>query len=323
MKNSQKILITGANGFIGSTLVNALVDSRCHEIVAATRKLDKNCPAKILNVAIGDIDDNTDWHAALGDVNTVIHTAARVHVMDEVNIDPLSEFREINVKATINLANQAVKAGVKRFIFISSIKVLGEYSPINKPYTNVDKGCPVDPYGISKYEAEQSLKDIAFKTGLEVVIIRPPLVYGPGVKANFYNMMKWLEKGVPLPLGSIRNKRSLVAIDNLVDLIVTCIKHPNAANETFLVSDGRDLSTTELLLLLGNALGKKPILIAVPMQLIIFAAKMMGQTAFSNRLCSSLQVDIHHTQERLNWQPPFSIEKSMLKTATAYKAVFK
>lgn len=177
----------------------------------------------------------------------VIHSAARVHVMDEQSADPLAEFRKMNVDGTLNLARQAAAAGVRRFIFISSIKVNGEGTVLGKPYTAMDTPSPQDPYGISKMEAEQGLRQIAQDTGMEVVIIRPVLVYGPGVKANFRSMVNWMNKGVPLPLGSIYNKRSMVALDNLVDLVVTCIDHPAAANQTFLESDGEDLSTTEML----------------------------------------------------------------------------
>jgi len=223
----------------------------------------------------------------------------------------------------LNLARQAADAGVKRFIFVSSIKVSGESTELNCPYRSSDKPNPVDPYGISKFEAEEGLKALAADTNMDVVIIRPTLVYGPGVKANFLNMMKWLNKGIPLPLGAIHNKRSLVALDNLVDLIMTCIDHPKAGNETFLVSDDHDVSTTELLKLLGHALGKQSLLLPVPMSAINVAAKLLGKADFSQRLCGSLQVDINHTKQTLDWQPPYSIEQALLKTALAYQQTLK
>ncbi len=205
---------------------------------------------------VGDLDSVTDWTAALQNIDVVVHAAARVHVMDDVVTDPLEEYRRVNVAGTLNLARQAVAAGAKRFIFISSIKVNGEGTTLGKPYRADDLSKPVDPYGISKMEAEQGLQQIAMETGMEVVSIRPPLVYGPGVKANFQAMIRWVNMGIPLPLGAIHNKRSLVALDNLADLIVTCIDHPAAANQTFLAGDGEDLSTTELLQRMAKAMGK-------------------------------------------------------------------
>lgn len=229
--------------------------------------------------------------------------------------DPLSEFRKVNVDATLNLAAQAANAGVRRFVFVSSVKVNGESTLSGKAFTAQQAPVPSDPYGISKWEAEQKLRFLASKTGMEVVIIRPVLVYGPGVKANFLNMMKWLYKGVPLPLGAIHNKRSLVALDNLVDLIVTCIDHPRAANQTFLVSDGEDLSTTELLQRMSKALGKRPRLLPVPAWMLETAAKVVGRQSIAQRLCGSLQVDISYTRERLGWTPPVSVDTALRKTA--------
>ena len=218
----------------------------------------------------------------------------------------------------MNLARQAATAGVRRFIFISSVKVNGEVTSLGVPYTADAKAAPVDPYGISKMEAEQGLRLIAAETGMEVVIIRPVLVYGPGVKANFHSMMSWLHKGIPLPLGSIYNKRSLVALDNLVDLIVTCITHPAAANQTFMVSDGDDLSTTELLRSMGAALNKPARLLPVPSWVLEVGAVALGRRALSQRLCGSLQVDISKTRELLNWSPPVSVNEALSKTANHF-----
>lgn len=303
-------LLTGSTGFVGQALLERLPNS-----VVLGRSCPQNFKGKYIK---RDISSAATYRECFVGINSVIHCAARVHMMNDIASDPLSEFREINTLGTLNLAKQAASAGVKRFIFVSSIKVSGEGTELDNPYKSSDAAKPQDPYGISKFEAEEGLKKIAADTGIEVVIIRPTLVYGPGVKANFLSMMKWLYKGVPLPLGAIHNKRSFVALDNLVDLIITCIDHPKAANETLLVSDDRDVSTTELLRLLATALGKNPLLLPVPMSLIKFATKLLGKSDFANRLCGSLQVDISHTKNILSWKPPVSIETALKKTADSY-----
>jgi nucleoside-diphosphate-sugar epimerase len=261
-----------------------------------------------------------DWSEALNGVGCVVHCAARVHVMNEKAQDPLIEFRRINVDGTMRLARQAAEAGVRRFVFVSSIKVNGESTERDYPFRSDAVPRPDEPYGVSKAEAEEGLRRIASESGMEVTIIRPPLVYGPGVKANFLTMMTWLARGIPLPLGAIRNSRSFVGIDNLVDLIVTCVDHPAAANETFLVSDGEDLSTTALLHRMGAALGKPACLVPVPHQLLAMGAKALGKPALALRLCGSLQVDISHTRETLGWNPPFGVDEELKRTAEAYLA---
>lgn len=266
-------------------------------------------------IPVGDIGKTTDWQLALQNIEVVVHLAARVHIMNDDAVDPLLEFRRVNVDGTLNLARQAAAAGVKRFIFISSIKVNGEATPPGKPYSADAMPAPIDPYGISKREAEDGLRQLAVQTGIEVVIIRPPLVYGPGVKANFLEMMKWLHKGIPLPLGAIHNRRSLVALDNLVDLIVTCVEHPAAAHQTYLVADGEDLSTTDLLRRMGVALGKPAKLLPVPAWLLTAGAKMIGKSALSQRLCGSLQVDISKNRELLGWVPPIKVDDALRLTA--------
>ena len=300
----MKLLITGANGFVGSALCAKAQEK--FSVIAATRDV------------VGTIDKNTDWHSVLNDVDVVVHLAARVHVMNDTSSDPLNEFRKINVEGSLNLAQQAIKAGVKRLVFISSIKVNGESTTLGQPFTANDAPNPQDAYGQSKYEAELALKHLAEQTRLEVVIIRPPLVYGAGVKANFYSMMRWLNRSVPLPLGAINNKRSLVALDNLVDLILTCVEHPNAANQTFLVSDDEDLSTTELLRRMAKALGKTAYLLPVPSSLLEFAARLIGKQAIAQRLCGSLQLDISKTRQLLNWTPPVSVDTALAQTARAF-----
>src|SRR5690606_30240239 len=237
----------------------------------------------------------------------------------DTSSDPLNEFRKVNVKGSLNLAKMAAKSGVRRFIFISSIKVNGEGTGGDKVYKADDIPAPQDPYGISKMEAEDGLKQIAADTGMELVIIRPVLVYGPGVKANFLSMMRWLNKGIPLPLGAVHNKRSLVALDNLIDLIKVCIDHPAAANQIFIAADGEDLSTTDLLQRMGNALGTRARLLAVPQRLLITFAAAFGNRPVAQRLCGSLQVDISKAQKLLGWKPPLSVDEGLRLVANSYR----
>ena len=315
------ILVTGANGFIGRYLCNSL-ERNDYEVHAAIRGASyKNELNNHKKFVVGNIGHETRWEAALRDVDCVIHLAARVHVMNDDAQDPLEEFRRTNVAGTLNLARQAAAANVKRFIFLSSIKVNGEHTVLNKPYRAEDIPAPIDPYGITKYETEQKLHDLARKTDMEVVIIRPPLVYGAGVKANFFSMMSWLYKGIPLPLGAVHNKRSFVALDNLVDLIMTCIKHPAAANQTFLVSDNEDLSTTDLLQRMSEALGKPARLFPLPVWLLMAGAIFAGKRNSALRLLGSLQIDITKTMDVLNWAPPVSVNDALKKTAEYYLAL--
>lgn len=315
----MRVLITGASGFVGSRLLTVLCTKDSYEVGAATRRDFFECPASVRVSRVTGLAPDTDWAEAIRGVEVVVHTAARVHVMNDSFADPLAEFRKVNVDGTLNLARQAVAAGVKRFVFVSSIKVQGELTLPGRAFSADDPPAPVDPYGVSKQEAEVGLRRLAVETGIEVVIIRPVLVYGPGVKANFLSMMRWLDKGVPLPFGAINNRRSLVALDNLVDLIVTCIEHPSAANQTFLVSDGEDLSTTELLRRMAQALGKSPRLLPIPSWVLKNAANWLGKTALSQRLCGSLQVDISKTRSVLGWTPPVSINEALKKTAVHFQ----
>jgi nucleoside-diphosphate-sugar epimerase len=312
----QSILVTGASGFVGGALV-ARLQAESRDVVGTTRRA---AGGRSTLACTGELAAETDWSAALAGRGVVIHAAALVHVMNHMSTDPLAKFRRANVEGTLSLARQAAAAGVKRFIFISSIKVNGEGAPLGSAYTPEDAPYPGDAYGISKKEAEDGLRQIAADTEMEVVIIRPPLVYGPGVKANFLSMMRWLHSGVPLPLGSIPNKRSLVALDNLVDLIATCIEHPAAANQTFLVSDGEDLSTTELLQRMGAALGKPARLLPVPPELLSAGATLLGKRAVAQRLLGSLQVDISKTRTLLDWTPPVSVHEALHKTAAEFLA---
>jgi nucleoside-diphosphate-sugar epimerase len=272
-------------------------------------------PARVRPRVTGDLEPAADWSVALAGISAVVHLAARVHVMADTAANPLEEFRRVNVQGTLNLARQAAAAGVRRFVFVSSIKVNGEATQPGFPFTADDAPAPLDAYGVSKMEAEQGLREIARQTGMDVVIIRPPLVYGPGVKANFAAMMRWLKRGVPLPLGAIHNQRSLVALDNLVDLIVTCITHPAAANPIFPVSDGEDVSTTGLLRRMGQAMGRPARLIPVPAGLLKLAATVLGKPDVAQRLCGSLPVDIEKTRRLLGWTPPLSLDEGLRRAA--------
>ena len=307
----MKALVTGANGFVGTALCARLAASG-HGVVPAVRRMS-GLPHEIV---VGNLDASTDWRPALSGCDVVIHLAARVHVMDDTADDPLTLYRATNTDATLNLAGQAMQARVKRFVYVSSIKVNGEGGDV--PYRETDAAAPEDAYAISKWEAEQGLHRIAADTGLEVVILRPPLVYGPGVKANFLNMMRWLHRGVPLPFGAIHNRRSLVALDNLVDFIVACLDHPAAANQTFLVSDGEDLSTTDLLRRMAAALNVPARLFPVPQNLLEAGFKVAGKSDFARRLCGSLQLDITKARTVLSWYPPVPVNEGLRRTAAHF-----
>ncbi|WP_445005922.1 UDP-glucose 4-epimerase family protein [Halomonas mongoliensis] len=315
----MKAMITGATGFVGQGVLERLnQQAKWVPYLALRRPPSAEAIQAHSYTLVGDITPETDWHDALIDCQAVVHCAARVHVMDDPEVDPLAAFREANVAGTLNLARQAAESGIKRFVFISSIKVNGEQTSADRPFQADDTPAPSDPYGISKHEAEQGLLALAEETGMEVVIIRSPLVYGPGVKANFASLMRWLQKGVPLPLGAIHNQRSLVARGNLVDLIVTCLDHPDAANQIFLAGDGEDLSTTQLLRRMGQALGKPARLVPVPAGLLEAGAAVLGKRDVAQRLCGSLCVDIGKAQRLIGWQPPISIETALQETADAF-----
>jgi nucleoside-diphosphate-sugar epimerase len=305
-----KILVTGANGFVGGAIINKLRSDKSFFAGAV-----RHPPLGDDFILAPPLNSEADWSDTLRKFQIVIHAAARVHVMNDSSGDPLAEFRRVNVDGTLNLARQAAAAGVQRFIFISSIKVNGEQTVLAKPFTEDDTSSPEDPYGISKLEAEQGLLLLAQQTGMEVVIIRPCLIYGPGVKANFASMLRWVQRGIPLPLGAINNKRSLVYIENLVSLIIHCIDHPNAANQVFLASDGQDVSTSELLRACADALGVKPRLLPVPQGLIVALASAIGKDSVAKRLCGSLQLDISKSKQLLDWTPPYSLQQGLHETA--------
>lgn len=310
------ILITGVSGFVGQMLKCKLSENNIS--YRGVLRHFQSMPNSEGFIEIGSIEGNTDWCAALEGIDVVIHLAARAHIMKDEARDPLEEYRSVNTLGTLNLAKQAAHAGVKRFVFISSVKANGETTSRGDSFNEQTPLAPVDFYGISKKEAEDGLKTIASSTGMEVVIIRPVLVYGPGVKANFYSMMKWVKSGIPLPLGMIKAKRSMVSLDNLVDFIITCSKHPKAANETFLVSDDMDLSIPEILRKLAEHIGVKLRLVPVPTILLKFAALILGKKALAQRLCSPLQVDISKAKELLDWTPPVTVDEALQKTVKAF-----
>jgi UDP-glucose 4-epimerase len=305
-------MVSGANGFVGRALCSHL-DSYRHSVVPAVRRT----AGLAGEVVIGDIDCMTDWTAALDGCDAVVHLAARVHVMHDTTQDPLALYRATNTEATLNLARQSAQAGVKRFIFISTIKVNGEGR--DAPYRETDTPAPEDAYAISKWEAEQGLVRIAQETGLEVVILRPPLVYGPGVKANFVRLMQGIQKGWPLPLGAIRNKRSLLYLGNFVDAIRVCVEHPAAAGQTFLLDDGQPVSTPELIHAVARAMDRPARLISVPVGMLQLVGALLGKRTAVSRLTGSLWVDSSLIRTRLDWMPPYSMEAGLAATVASAK----
>lgn len=312
-----KVLLTGSTGFVGAAVLATLKELPEIQVVTTIRKaraeIDRN------TIVVGDIDGDTDFSAALTDTDIVIHCAARAHIMHDDVADPMAEYRRVNVTGTMNLARQAATYGVKRFIFISSIKVNGESTTRQPKFNAFDMPAPLDAYGQSKAEAEQALLELAREASMEVVIIRPPLVYGPAVKANFASLFSIVSRGIPLPFACIcNNKRSLVSVTNLVDLIATCIDHPKAANQIFLVSDDHDVSTSEMVREMATALGKPTWQIPVPVWCYALAGKLFSKSDIVDRLTGSLQVDITHTKETLDWIPKETMQEGFKKTAVAF-----
>ena len=308
--------MTGATGFVGGAVVNRLVNEGDDVVVAIRRPL----PYKLAytHVLLGDMDENTPWGDALLNVDVVIHLAARVHVMNEKSSNPLQAFLDVNLHGTLNLAKQATAAGVKRFIYVSSIKVNGENTQ-NKPFDEVDLANPCDPYAVSKWQAEQALRQLSKENPMTIVIIRPPLVYGPRVKANFFRLLNMINKSLFFPLASINNQRSMVYIGNLVDAIITCAIHPKAANQTYLVSDKESVSTPELIQNIAQALEKRIFLLPFPIFMMKFLARLFGKSAVVDRLMQSLVIDSSKIRQELNWIPPFTMVEGLKATAEWFK----
>lgn len=311
------VMVTGATGFIGRALVSRLARDLRFSVRAAARNETAEWPKAIVPVQMGDLANTQDYGESLRGVSCLIHAAAHVHVRSPGERSHAVLFRNINAEGTQRLAEQAADMGVRRLVFLSSIKVNGERTDPGTPFRSSDDPRPRCAYGVSKWEAEQALARVSQKTGLEVVVIRPPLVYGPGVKANFLRLMRLIHRGWPLPLADVHNRRSMVAIDNLLDLLIRCVDHPAAANRTFLVSDGVDLSTPELIRGLAEAMGRTPRLFGAPVSLLRGVARLSGRLEEFERLTSSLQADIHPTRETLGWAPPVSVREGLLRVVSA------
>ena len=313
----MNVLVTGATGFVGLVLVKELLARSNLEIITAPRRYSLDIPNKIPQRIIGEITSNTQWSETLKDVESVIHIAARAHILKEKAKSSIDEFRETNTASTLNLARQAVQAGIKRFIFISTIGVNGNYN--TSPFLETNKVAPQGSYAVSKYEAELGLLALATESDMEIVIIRPPLVYGPNAPGNFGHLLQWVNKRnhvpLPLPFGAIHNQRSLIALDNLTSFIIHCIDHPKAANEIFLISDGQDVSTTKLLQKIATAFGKKAWLFPVPVSLMTLVAKLLGKGDVATRLFGSLQIDSSKARNLLGWQPVITMDEQLKKIA--------
>lgn len=321
-----RLLVTGANGFVGRAVLARAARDGAWRVRAVVRDATRASEATAgdlaheVSVVQDGLSPTARWDEALHDVDAVIHLAARVHVMQDASADPLAEFRRVNVAGMERLALAAVEAGVRRFVYVSSIKVNGERTEPGRPFRADDVPRPGDPYGVSKAEAEAKLREIAARTGLEVVVVRPPLVYGPGVRANFRALLQLVARGLPLPLGAVRNRRSLVAVENLADLLLTCVTHPRAPGQTFLASDDDDLSTPELVRRIARAVGRTPRLVAVPPVVLRATAAALGRGEQVRRLCDSLEVDVAPTRRTLDWSPPLEVDRAIAGTVAAWRA---
>ena len=315
----NKIVVTGANGFVGTALTKKLISEEWVVTRVVRSESDLHGVAGVSTFEIGNMDKNTDWKTALRGIDAVVHTAARVHVMKDTPADPLKAYRSVNVHGTMKLARQAAVSGVRRFVFISTIKVNGEEN--TAAYKETDKPAPLDPYGISKLQAEKELSKLASETGMEVVVLRPPLVYGPGVKANFLKLLQTVDRRMPLPFAGVKNQRSLIYVENLVDAIVACLRHSNAPGQTFLVSDGEDVSTPELIRMMSALLHKSPRLFSVPGLCLHVASRISGKGPVMDRLIGSLTVDTAKITEELDWRPPFTLQEGLEKTVAWFRGI--
>ena len=313
----SRILITGATGFVGNRLL-AMLKDKGHECRAAIRRPSSAVDVPVESIVVGNIDAHTDWTQAVNDVDVIVHLAARVHIMNDQAENPLVEFRKINLDGTRSLAEAAASAGVKRFVYISTIKVNGE-ATTNQPFTSQDDPSPSDPYAIAKWEAEKALQEISRETGLEVVVVRPTLVYGPGVKANFLNLIKLVRKRIPLPLAGIKNKRSMVALDNLADLIISCCEHPAAPGHVFLAADDTPLSTAELIAKIARAFELRSPAFYFPPAIMAWLSRLLGKQAVWNRLAGSLAVDNSEARKVMDWTPITTMDEELKRIADSMK----
>lgn len=315
MQQEKTILVTGATGFIGKALAAELL-SEGYGVIAAVRKPSPALADRIQQKATGDLSGRTDWSNLLNNIDVVVHAAARAHIFNDKSADPKAEYLKVNTEATVNLARQAAAAGVKRFIFVSTVGVYGNGG--SRLFSETDAVNPRTFYAISKYKAEQGLLALAGQTDMALVIIRPPLVYGPGAPGNFQKLMKLVNTGLPLPFGAVSNRRTFVALDNLVNFIITCIEHPKAKGEIFLISDGEDISTPELIRKIAGSFNRKPWLVAVPVSLMRFFAGLLGKRELAVRLFDSLQIDSGKARKLLGWRPVITMDEQLVKTAKAY-----
>ena len=317
--SGTSILVTGGDGFVGSRLCDLLA-RRDYRIISASRSAaERYGDARVRRIAL-DLAGHDDLRPALGGVDCIVHLAARTHVLNDMAADPLREYRRINTEGTARLATAAARAGVRRFVFLSSIKVNGEETAY-RPYTEADEPQPEDAYGRTKWEAERALRAVHDHTGMEVVILRPPLVYGPGVKANFLKLMRLVARGMPLPLAALDNRRSMIHVGNLADAIRACVETPQAANRTYLASDGEDLSTPQLVRALAQALEVKARLVPVPRSVLDLAGRLLGRGDLVARLTRSLQVDSARLRTELRWQPPYTVAQGLAETAAWFRSV--
>ncbi|AHI29143.1 NAD-dependent dehydratase [Marinobacter similis] len=305
------MLVTGANGFVGSAVMNQLQGLPGKKCIGAIRDASSVGSVKDNIFGVGHIDAHTDWRAALGSAGTVVHTAAVTYGGGQLGDEQKSLLTKVNVDGTLALARQAASNGVHRFIFLSSVKIHGEESLPGRPFSASTPANPRDDYAVSKWQAEQGLREIGRETGMDIVVVRPPLIYGPGVKGNFASLINILAKGIPLPFGAIENSRSLVSLPNLVGLIVRCIDHPGEVNQAFLVSDNEDVSTPELLRKLAYAMEVRPRLLAVPPKLLLWGVTLLGKKDHGLRLLGNLQLDITDTVNVLDWEPPVSLQQGL------------
>ncbi|MGB5157417.1 MAG: SDR family oxidoreductase [Desulfobacterales bacterium] len=317
------VLVTGATGFVGKALCKELANKGWNVSASVRSKNNvKDFPGEVEIIETGSIGPDTEWEKALTNIEAVIHLAGRVHVMKDLSSDPLSEYRIVNTAGTERLASYAALSGVRLFIFLSTIKVNGEGKLI--PYTEKDVPKPQDPYGLSKWEAEEKLKSIADETGMKVVIIRAPMVYGPGVKANFFRLLRAVDSGIPLPFAGIKNRRSMIYLGNLVDLIIKCLAYNGTGQKTYLVSDGEDISTPQLVRQIAKSLGKPARLFYVPLFLLRFGGGLLtGKSHTIKRLVVSLAVDYSKIRKEISWKPPFTLEQGLEETAKWYKTIAK